>query len=96
LEDKTGVTLDERLCEDGSGVVGGEKDRSSDSGIADHAAAARHAAEFADLIARGANPADLPIEQPIRFKLRINLKTAKALGITFPPTFLATADEVIE
>jgi len=63
---------------------------------ADLAAAARRAAEFADRIARGAKPADLPIEQSTRFTLRINLKTAKTLGITFPPTFLATADEVIE
>jgi putative ABC transport system substrate-binding protein len=59
-------------------------------------AEARHAAEFADRIARGAKPSDLPIEQSDRFSLRINLKTAKALGVTFPPTFLATADEVIE
>lgn len=63
---------------------------------ADLEAAGRHAADFADRIARGAKPGDLPVEQSTRFTLRINLKTAKALGITFPPTFLATADEVIE
>jgi putative tryptophan/tyrosine transport system substrate-binding protein len=63
---------------------------------ADLAAAARRAAELADQIARGAKPVDLPVEQSTRFSLRINLKTAKTLGVTFPPTFLATADEAIE
>lgn len=63
---------------------------------ADLIAAARRAAEFADRIARGATTSDLPVEQSTRFTLRINLKTAKALGIDFPPTFLARADEVIE
>jgi putative ABC transport system substrate-binding protein len=56
----------------------------------------RRAADFVDKILRGSKPAEIPIEQPTKFDLVVNLTTAKALGITIPPTLLALADEMID
>ena len=56
----------------------------------------RRTAEFVDQILRGTKPADIPVEQPTRFDLVVNLTTAKALGLTIPELFLERADEVIE
>ena len=59
-------------------------------------ASLRHVASYVDRVLRGAQPATMPVEQPTDYKLVLNLKTARALGLTLPPALIARADELIE
>jgi putative ABC transport system substrate-binding protein len=81
-------------------VLGGAPNFAADGGLLNYSARATDqyegAAGYIDRIMKGEKPADLPVQQPTRYELVINLKTAKALGLTVPQPLLITADEVIE
>ena len=81
-------------------AVYGNADYAADGGLVCYATSIfdvwRQLATYVDKVLKGSSPADLPVQQATNFRLRVNLKTAKALGLTIPPTLLARADEVIE
>jgi putative ABC transport system substrate-binding protein len=81
-------------------AVYGFREVTSDGGLASYSASlleiARRGANYVDRILKGTKPGDLPVEQPTRYDLVVNMKTAKALGLTIPPSLLARADQVIE